>query len=120
METHNDEGSEQASPQATQLLHDLASDREGLTSRLTTPWGLMAVQGLAAALYVLQAAFSHPGAGYRPSPVHYWLGLILVLIVWYVIPQRVGLRWRRMGARAWWVFAGMVATTLLMFSTGLG
>lgn len=104
---------------ASDALNALSNDRKRLAAGVHVPWVLLAAFGGVAAWWVSAAATTTPGAGYQP-PSSGWLGLVCALVIVYLIRRETGVRFKRMGARAGWAMAGIVAVCLVLFSASLG
>lgn len=105
--------------EAANALNTLSTDRERLATSVQVPWLLLAAFGGVGAWWVAAAATTNPGENYEP-PLSGWLALAGALVVAYLIRRETGVRFRAIGARAGWAFAGIVAVWLALFSVSLG
>lgn len=104
---------------ASQVLRQLAADRESLASGVHVPRALLAAFGALAAWWVSTAVTTTPGEHYEP-PSSGWFAVVGVLVIGYLIQRETGLRLRTMGSRAVWAVAGIILVCMVLFSVSLG
>ena len=104
---------------AAASLRDLASDRQTLADGVNVPNALLAALGGVAAWWVAAAATANPGENYE-TPTSGWLGLVAVLVIFYLIRREAGIRFRKMGTRAILATVAIFMVCLTLFSISLG
>jgi hypothetical protein len=104
---------------AAAALAGMRSDREALAAAIPEPRWHLAALGAVAAAWVAQAVTTRPGSDYE-APTSTWLALVAVLVIMTLIRHRTGIRFRRVGARATLLMAGILVACLVLFSISLG
>ncbi|WP_220699934.1 hypothetical protein [Mycetocola manganoxydans] len=105
--------------EAATALNGLTVDRERLSSSVQVPWVLLAAFGGVGAWWVSTASGTTPGGNYEP-PASGWLALVGALVIAHLVRRETGVRFRKMGVRAGWAFAGILTVCLVVFSVSLG
>lgn len=103
---------------AAESLDALRSDRESLAAGTRVSRPLLAAYGGVAAWFVAAAAGTQPGSEYHAPPTA-WLALVAALVISYLVQRETGIRFRAMGAGAFWAVIGILALCLGLYSASL-
>ncbi len=105
--------------EAKDALTELSADRDRLTAGVHIPWALLTGFGAVAAWWVGSAADTSPGENYEPS-AQTGLGIAVVLVITHLLRRETGIKFRKLGARGNVAIAGIVFSSLALFSIALG